>query len=1759
MNQETRQTTLLQRLSLTLGFGLLVVVASSTLVFFASATAVSERSDTLSNQTSGQASSHTIRFTLSGGNAFAAAEQIVVDFGEDDARFAVAGMTFAAADIEVDDGTSRTTYSVTNGPASCVGSLGANDIAVGIDDATGVITMEACPSFVASAAGALVTIRIGAVAGGTDRITNPTAGSHLIDIVDAAGDCQTFGDVCAIGIAILDAGMVTISAVVPPVCGDGKVEGDEMCDDGNLVGGDGCSSTCRNENDGGTSVDIAPPVISNVRVEDVTTTSVTVAWDANEPASGRVEYGADQTYGSVAGQSAFLYAHTIGLSGLQPNTTYHFRVCSTDPTQNEACSGDATFMTASVQDALPPVITNIQVTSVTATSATIVWTTDEAATSFVDYDTDGAPYASVATTAGLATAHSVALSGLQPNTTHHFRVRSGDASSNEAFSTDLTFMTASVQDTLPPVITNIQVTNVTATSATIVWTTDEAATSFVDYDTDGAPYAAVAPTSGLATAHSVTLSGLQPNTTYHFRVRSVDAYGNESFGTNMTLATWDALPPVITNIQVTSVTATSATIVWTTDEAATSFVDYDTDGAPYASVATTAGLATAHSVALSGLQPNTMHHFRVRSVDGGANEAVSENATFRTLVPAAPVVSDVQVTDVTDSSARITWVTDTTSTTVVEYGLSTTYGAVVSNPTLSTNHLALITGLTNGTMYHFRVSSTDAYDQTTIVDGGTFTTTADVTAPPNVTGFIAEPGDALVLLSWTNPAAADFAGVRILRKTTGFSSGPTDGDMVYSGVAQSFADMGVSNDIVYYYTIFAFDEVPNFSTGAVVSATPVGPEDMTPPGPVTGFMAIAGDASVELSWTNPMDADLRGVRIVRKEDGCPVDETDGTTVYAGLATSRMDIGLMNDTTYCYAAYAYDAVPNFSFGTTATATPVAIEDVTPPGPTTDFVATAGDAIVLLTWTNPTDTDWRGTRIVRKVGSDPTSPTDGTVLYEAAASFFWDDINLTNGVTYHYAAYAYDEAGNFSAGAFANATPLEGLPLPVLACSDSDGGLSFEVAGTVTTPSGAFIDACVDETMLREYFCAGTSVQEQAYVCDAGARCLAGRCVPEDYVPMPDTCGNSFCDGVETNLSCPSDCPVAAGIPLQHLGATNVPPEERLQLDLVRFYATERQIELVFDENNRIAIYPATTVRVYLPDAAIRKPIREAYATIESSSYAMRETRSYETSIVMPKETADHPLTFSVLYQDGTHEITEYSFVVNPFSVIYEVVGGKPVPVADARVAVFRQDERGRFGLWDADRFGQQNPIVTNVSGSYGFIAEPGTYRLQVEAPGFRPFQTLPFRVRENLVGRDVEMVRLPPPFIENPVENIVNRAAFLLDATRQEVMEFIDNEFVEEGTVTVAPVALAVAATNAAAVVPHLPFLYSLLAHPFRIIAMRRRKKWGVVFDAITQMPVDLAIVRLLDAETGRIMRTAVTDQQGRYAFIVKPGSYRLTATKVGMTFPSVFLKEKKESARFIDLYHGEPVAVSAEDVITANIPLDPIGSAKTPTRIVWEGVGRRFQHGIGILAIVTMVGVMVIAPSMFTAALLAGNVIFYAVFRRVTSVRHPKSWGIVYDEETGKPLTNVVARVFDTAYDKLLETQVTDIKGRYAFLVGNNVYYVTFEKPGYRKRQSDKVDLLAGDKAKDQVVAVDVTLSQAKGDGETKKPEAPPPLLVPPPTATPPPMSPLAPHAREIDEEQLAESAVGSVAQMLEHEEPDDGQKKEWIERHRPEDEEGKQ
>ena len=73
-------------------------------------------------------------------------------------------------------------------------------------------------------------------------------------------------------------------------------------------------------------------------------------------------------------------------------------------------------------------------------------------------------------------------------------------------------------------------------SATISWTTDESATSRVDYGFT-TNYASTVEDTNMVTDHSVGLTDLASCTQYHYRVYSKDAYGNDRFSTDNTFTT----------------------------------------------------------------------------------------------------------------------------------------------------------------------------------------------------------------------------------------------------------------------------------------------------------------------------------------------------------------------------------------------------------------------------------------------------------------------------------------------------------------------------------------------------------------------------------------------------------------------------------------------------------------------------------------------------------------------------------------------------------------------------------------------------------------------------------------------------------------------------------------------------------------------------------------------------------------------------------------------------------------------------------------------------------------------------------------------------------------------------------------------------------------------------------------------------------------------------------------------------------------------
>ncbi|MGL2962857.1 DUF4082 domain-containing protein [Flavobacterium sp. RSB2_4_14] len=124
----------------------------------------------------------------------------------------------------------------------------------------------------------------------------------------------------------------------------------------------------------------------------------------------------------------------------------------------------------------------------------------------------------------------------------------------------------------------------------------------------------------------------------------------------------DNTPPTVTNILATPNVDGTVTITWTTDEPATSRVDYGTVSGTLNLNSISATLTTNHSIILTGLTPSTPYYFRITSADAIPNSVTAPIISLEPLsftTPAGPCITDTTVADFTLGTATNTMVVAT--------------------------------------------------------------------------------------------------------------------------------------------------------------------------------------------------------------------------------------------------------------------------------------------------------------------------------------------------------------------------------------------------------------------------------------------------------------------------------------------------------------------------------------------------------------------------------------------------------------------------------------------------------------------------------------------------------------------------------------------------------------------------------------------------------------------------------------------------------------------------------------------------------------------------------------------------------------------------------------------------------------------------------------------------------------------------------------------------------------------------------------------
>ena len=354
---------------------------------------------------------------------------------------------------------------------------------------------------------------------------------------------------------------------------------------------------------------------------------------------------------------------------------------------------------------------------------------------------------------------------------------------------------------------------------------------------------------------------------------------------------------------------------------------------------------------------------------------------------------------------------------------------------------------------------------------------------------------------------------------------------------------------------------------------------------------------------------------------------------------------------------------------------------------------------------------------------------------------------------------------------------------------------------------------------------------------------------------------------------------------------------------------------------------------------------------------------------------------------------------------------------------------------------------------------------------------------------VDAISVPVTYVTERIPEPVKQAA-------KKVQEVADNPQVEEANEYVVAPAVAVASTANIAVGFQLPqlilFLRYLFTQPILLLRRRRQKQWGTIYNVYTKQPVDLATIRVIDAKTGNIIRSQVTDQKGRYFIILPAGSYRVEIQKTGFTQESDVLQKQRTDIVFDRLYQvGSVIYVSEKRAeLNVNIPLEPLTKDKPTKEILRVYTKQVTQYIISTVGLYISVLSYLVSPTRFVGMLVVLHVVFLYAFHVLSKkIKRKGAIGIVRDALNKHKIGRVVVRVFDASYNKLVETVVTDYRGRYGALVGPSTYYVTYEKQGYEKKKSPAIDFSSGKENTGGIIARDELLhpaAQATPDPSTR-------------------------------------------------------------------------
>ncbi len=443
-------------------------------------------------------------------------------------------------------------------------------------------------------------------------------------------------------------------------------------------------------------------------------------------------------------------------------------------------------------------------------------------------------------------------------------------------------------------------------------------------------------------------------------------------------------------------------------------------------------------------------------------------------------------------------------------------------------------------------------------------------------------------------------------------------------------------------------------------------------------------------------------------------------------------------------------------------------------------------------------------------------------------------------------------------------------------------------------------------------------------------------------------------------------------------------------------------------------------------------RNVSLNFEQTTCTINEPESQITS---------NPFILFINPKNSTDEIK------NTDNIIFKIIGnGQNIDISSLSIKLNNKSYTSSSP--EVKIIGDQNRYTIEIS---GFDALPnGSYSIiQVSINNFdgeTTQATLYFNINRIKPQIDETICEEAEQYcsLTNQIKNDIQNIPIIKTLTESPIIQYISNNIPEPIRVISEKLGVAGFLTSilSSALLANILGLLLLTRSPYLLFAylglVKRRNPWGIIYDINNSKPVAFAVIRAYIKNSKALLLQTVSDMKGKYGLLLDPGEYRITVSH----------PEYKDFEQNILL--DQPNFMNDIGLIPKEGNIQKLLLQIRPKNLLtnYTNFFDKNSRILNIFGLIISTFAIIIKPNILN---LAFFILYLSVFivYSYTHLRSRNFIGKVFDSSSNLVIPKILIKIFNKNSWELVDTYITDQKGRFPINLDPGVYAILASSKNY--------------------------------------------------------------------------------------------------------------